>query len=166
MSIICGIILSRFIYVLKLKHQLHLYCKENKEDQSEADFQMKGREASWCSFYAASTPLRHRHSRPPLPLPLTFSSSERRSASRYAVSVGRISASTQSRKRGVSDRHTFRDGVARPSSARPSHVLVQPAPSFDGERNQPGRARAPSQLTAWFDQAFDPPQPDYAPFLL
>ena len=97
-------------------------------------------EASWHSFYAASTPFRHSRSLLPLALPLTFSSSERRAASRYAVSVGRTDFSLDPIWRGVTDRHTFRDGVARPSA--PSRVLVQRAPSRGRERNDSRSARA------------------------
>ena len=95
-----------------------------------------------------STQRLRRSATPALSLPLTFSSSERRSASRYAVSVGRISASTQSRKRGVSDRHTFRDGVVplpRPP-ALTSVLWCSPRHLLTVNGTNGGARRAPQRI--------------------
>ena len=89
--------------------------------------------ASRCSVYAASTPLRHSR---PLSLPpsaLTFSSSERRSASRYAVLPdGRTS--TQSGE-GEEREESATDTLFETAVGQPRGGLAQPAPSLGGERN-------------------------------
>ena len=102
-------------------------------------------EASWHSFYAASTPFRHSRSLFPSPSPLNllkFRTAGCVALRRFRRTDGRISASTQSREESPTDTlfETAASPLARPSA--PSRVLVQRAPSLGDERNDLRSARA------------------------